>query len=70
MQVTHILLFINILSSGVLGTIFLGGGASELSTNMRPYNVTLDKRGPKPRAERRRCEVFLGGSGHAPPENF
>ena len=45
-------------SSGVLGTIFLGGGGggggSELSTNMRPYNVTLDKRGPKARAERRR----------------
>ena len=42
---------------------YFSGGASELSTNMRPYNVTLDKRGPKARAERRRCEVFLGGSG-------
>jgi hypothetical protein len=53
----------------VLGTIFLGGG-SALSTNMRPYNATLDKRGPKARAERRRCEVFLGGSGRMPPGKF
>ena len=58
--------------SVVLGTIFLGGGGGcGLSTNMRPYNVTLDKRGPKARAERRRCEVYVGGSGgHATPENF
>jgi hypothetical protein len=56
--------------SGVLGTIFLGGGASELSTNMCPYNVTLDKRGPKARVERRRCEVFLGGSGGMPPRKI
>ena len=55
--------------SGVLGTIFLGG-ASELSTNMRPYNVTLDKRGPKARVERRRCEVFIGGSGGMPPRKI
>ena len=42
---------------------------SGLSTNhsMRPYNVTLDERGPKARAERRRCEVCLGGSGGMPP---
>jgi hypothetical protein len=33
---------------------------------MRPYNVTLDKRGPKARAKRRRCEVCLGGSGGMP----
>jgi hypothetical protein len=46
---------------------YFSGGASELSTNMRPYNVTLDKRGPKARAERRRCEVFLEGSGGMPP---
>ena len=57
-------------TSGVLGTIFLGGGGSELSTNMRPYNVTLDKRGPKARAERRRCEVFLWGYGGMPPGKF
>jgi hypothetical protein len=30
---------------------YFSGEASELSTNMRPYNVTLDKRGPKERAE-------------------
>ena len=42
---------------------YFSGGDSELSTNMRPYNVTLDKREPKARAERRRCEVFLGGPG-------
>ena len=45
-------------------------GASELSTNMRPYNVTLDKRGPKARAERRRCEVFLRGSGGMLPRKI
>jgi hypothetical protein len=49
---------------------YFSGGASELSTNMRPYNVTLDKRGPKARAERRRCEVFLEGSGGMPPGKF
>ena len=59
-------------SSGVLGTIFRGGGGgcSGISTNMRPYIVTLDKRVSKARAERRRCEVSLGGSGGCPSENF
>ena len=52
------------------GYYFSGGGGSELSTNMRPYNVTLDKRGPKARAERRRCEVFLAGSGGMPPRKI
>jgi hypothetical protein len=60
---------------GLLVTIFWGGGGSGLSTNMRPYNVTLDKRGhaegtsraPQARAERRRREVFLGGSGGRVP---
>jgi hypothetical protein len=47
-------LSLDYLSSGVLGTIFLGG-ASELSTNMRPYNVTLDKRGHEPSAAGARC---------------
>ena len=37
---------------------------------MHPYNVTLDKRGPKAQAERRRCEVSLGGSGGMPPGKF
>ena len=51
------------------GYYFSGGwgGGSGLSTNMRPYNVTLGKRGPKARVERQRCEVFLGGSGGMPP---
>jgi hypothetical protein len=50
---------------------YFSGGASELSTNMRPYNVMLDKWGRKAWAERRRCEVSLGGvRGHAPDENF
>ena len=49
------------------GYHFSGGRGSGLSTNMRPKNVTLDKRGPKARAERRRCEVCLGGSGGMPP---
>ena len=48
------------------GYYFSGGGGSGLSTNMRPYNVTLDKRGSKARDERRRCEVVLGGSGGMP----
>ena len=45
---------------------------SRLSTNhsMRPYNVTLDERGPKARAERRRCEVCLGGSRGMPPRKI
>ena len=47
-----------------------GGGCSGISTNMRPYIVTLDKRVSKARAERRRCEVSLGGSGGCPSENF
>ena len=41
-----------------------------LSTNMRPYIVTLDKRVPKARAERRRCELSLGGSGVMPPRKI
>ena len=58
------------LTSGVLGTIFLGGEASGLSTNMSPYNLTFDKRGPKARAERRRCEVCLGASEGMPPRKI
>ena len=45
-------------------------GTIGLSTNMRPYNVTLDKRGPMARAECRRCEVCLGGSGGMLPRNI
>jgi hypothetical protein len=50
--------------SGVLGTIFRGGIG--ISTNMHPYNVTLDKRGPKARFEHHRCVVCLGGSEGMP----
>jgi hypothetical protein len=46
---------------------YFSAGASGLSTNMRPYIVTLDKRASKARAERRRCEVTLGESGGIPP---
>ena len=43
---------------------------SGLSTNMRPYIVTLDKREQKARAERRRREVSLGRSGGMPPRKI
>jgi hypothetical protein len=48
--------------------LFFWGVGSGLSTNhsMHLYNVTLDERGPKAQAERRRCEVSLGGSGGMP----
>jgi hypothetical protein len=49
---------------------YFSGEGSELSTNMRPYDVKLDKRRPKVRVEHQRCEVFLGGSGGMPPDNF
>ena len=55
--------------SGVLGSIFPGGGHWAIN-HMHPYNVTFDKRGPKARAERRRCEVCLGGSGGMPPRKY
>jgi hypothetical protein len=49
---------------------YFSGGASWLSTSMRPYNLTLGKRGPKARVERHRCEVFLGCPGECPPGKF
>ena len=59
---------LDVVHSGVLGTIFLGRPVS-CQTNMRPYNVTLDKGGAKARAEHRRCEVCLGGPGASPRGN-